>query len=77
MGDIMYQDRIMLTVKDIYDKEFKLDNGKVVSLEEAIDMCKNGDLPDYNVGTSKSGTNYLRGNADGDESNNLDSMQTF
>ena len=40
-------------------------------------MCKNEDLPDYNVGTSKSGTNYLRGNADGDESNNLDSMQTF
>lgn len=25
MGDRMYQDRIMLTVKDIYDKEFKLD----------------------------------------------------
>ena len=25
MGDIMYQDRIMLTVKDIFEKEFKLD----------------------------------------------------
>ena len=25
MGDIMYQDRIMLTVKDIIEKEFKLD----------------------------------------------------
>lgn len=25
MGDSVYQDRIMLTVKDIYEKEFKLD----------------------------------------------------
>ena len=25
MGDMMYQDRIMLTVKDIFEKEFKLD----------------------------------------------------
>lgn len=25
MGDIMYQDRIMLTVKDIFEKEFKID----------------------------------------------------
>ena len=25
MGGIMYQDRIMLTVKDIFEKEFKLD----------------------------------------------------
>ena len=24
-GDIMYQDRIMLTVKDIFEKDFKLD----------------------------------------------------
>lgn len=25
LGDIMYQDRVMLTVKDIFEKEFKLD----------------------------------------------------
>ncbi len=25
LGDIMYQDRIMLTVKDIFEKDFKLD----------------------------------------------------
>ena len=25
VGDIMYQDRVMLTVKDIFEKEFKLD----------------------------------------------------
>ncbi len=57
--------------------EFKLDNEQVVSLEEAIAMCENGELPNYNVGTSKSGTKYIRGNADGDSTNNLDSMQTF
>lgn len=57
--------------------EFKLDNEQVVSLEEAINMCENGELPNYNVGTSKSGTKYIRGNADGDKGNNLDSMETF
>lgn len=57
--------------------EFKLDNGTVVSSEEAIQMCEKGELPDYNVGTSKSGSKFLRGNADGDKSNNLDNMPTF
>lgn len=57
--------------------EFKLDNGKVVGVNEAIKMCESGELPNYNVGTSKSGSHYIRGNADGDTSNNLDSLPTF
>lgn len=57
--------------------EFKLDNNKVVSMSEAIKMCENGELPNYNVGTSKAGTKFIRGNADGDSSNNLDQMPTF
>ena len=57
--------------------EFKLDNGSVVTMEEAIKMCEKGDLPNYNIGTSKAGTKFIRGNADGDKSNNLDNMPTF
>lgn len=59
------------------NKEFKLEDGKVVSLDEAINMCERGELPDYNVGTSKSGSKFIRGNADGESSNNLDQMPTF
>ena len=57
--------------------EFKLDNNKVVSLSEAINMCKNGELQGYNVSTSKSGSEFIRENADSDEFNNLDNMLTF
>ena len=57
--------------------EFKLDNNKVVGLSEAITMCENGELPDYNVGTSKSGTQFIRSNRDDTTSNNLDEMPTF
>lgn len=59
------------------NKEFKLEDGKVVSLDVAINMCERGELPDYNVGTSKSGSKFIRGNADGESSNNLDQMPTF
>ena len=59
------------------NKEFKLDNNKIVSMEEAIKMCERGELPEYNVGTSKAGTKFIRGNADGNASNNLDNLPTF
>lgn len=59
------------------NEEFKLDNGSVIGMSEAIEMCNNGELPDYNVGTSRSGSQFIRGNADGDASNNLDNMPSF
>ena len=57
--------------------KFKLSNNEVVSLDRAISMCEQGELPNYNVGTSKPGTKYIRGNADDDSTNNLDQMPTF
>ena len=57
--------------------EFKLDTGDVIDMESAIAMCEAGELPGYNVGTSKTGTKFIRGNADGDEGNNLDALPTF
>ena len=56
---------------------FKLSNNKVVSMEEAISLCESGKLSGYNVGTSKAGTKFIRGNADGNKTNNLDNMPTF
>lgn len=40
-------------------------------------MCERGELLDYNVGAYKSGSKFIRGNADGESSNNLDQMPTF
>ena len=59
------------------NSEFKLNNGQIVSMEEAIKMCENGKLPNYNVGTSKTGTKFIRGNADGDSTKNLDILDTI
>jgi hypothetical protein len=57
--------------------EFKLDDETVIDLNKAIEMCENNELQDYNVGTSKSGSKFIRGNADDDNSNNLDKLPTF
>ena len=59
------------------NEQFKLDDGQIIDLNLAIQMCKDGQLEGFNVGTSKSGTEYIRGNADGESSNNLDNMPTF
>lgn len=59
--------------------ELKLSSGNVVQINEAINMAKNGDLPGYNVGRTRGDNPHdiLRGNADGDSSNNLDNLPTF
>lgn len=54
-----------------------LEDGSVVSLEEAIQMSKNDELDGVNVGRSRSGTEFLRADPDGDTNNNLDNMPTF
>jgi len=59
--------------------ELKLDSGKVITIEEAIQMAKNDELPGYNVGRTRgeNAHDVLRGDADGDPSNNLDNLPTF
>lgn len=54
-----------------------LEDGTVYPLDEAIRMTQQGDIQGVNVGRSKSGTDYLRSDPDGDESNNLDQLPTF
>ena len=56
---------------------FKLDNGKVITANKAINMVKDNKLPGYNVASSKEGVEYIRANPDGDMSNNLDNLPTF
>jgi Protein of unknown function (DUF3892) len=57
--------------------EYKLDNGTIINQEQAITMAETHELEGYNVGTARNGKKYIRSNADGDESNNLDQLPMF
>lgn len=56
---------------------FKLEDGTVLNVAQAIDMCQAGQLPDYRVGVSRADTLFIRNVGDGDPSNNLDNLPTF
>lgn len=53
---------------------YKLDNGDVLSREQAVSMAKEGGLKGVSVSTSKKGEEYLRSLPDDDESNNLKNL---
>lgn len=54
-----------------------LANGNVYSINEAITMTKDGLIEGVNVGKAKNGREYLRGNPNGEEGDNLDNMPIF
>lgn len=56
---------------------YKLEDGTVIDKATAVQMCENGQLPDYRVGVSRDDELYIRGVGDGDESNNLRNMPGF
>lgn len=53
------------------------DNGNVYSIDEAIMMAKDDIIAGVNVGRAKNGREYLRGNPNGAEGDNLDCLPTF
>lgn len=58
-------------------QEYKLDNNRTVDVPNAIKMVKNGQIEGCNVFTTRSGSEAIRSNNDGDTSNNLDSLPRF
>lgn len=54
-----------------------MDNGSMFSINEAIMMVKDGIIEGVNVSTAKNGREYLRGNPNRIESDNLDNLPTF
>ncbi|WP_186429260.1 DUF3892 domain-containing protein [Clostridium sp. BSD9I1] len=53
---------------------YKLDNGEILSREQAISMAKEGGIKGVSVSTSRKGEEYLRSLPDDDESNNLKNL---
>ncbi|MPN26081.1 hypothetical protein SDC9_173503 [bioreactor metagenome] len=54
-----------------------IDNGSVYSINEAINMVKEGSLEGVNVGKARNGREFLRSNPNDKDGDNLDSMPTF
>ncbi|MDX5474352.1 MAG: DUF3892 domain-containing protein [Bacillaceae bacterium] len=57
--------------------QFKTSSGRVLTYEQALADVNNGEVLGANVFKGKDGEMYIRGNADGDPTNNLDNLPTF
>ncbi|WP_240633161.1 DUF3892 domain-containing protein [Paenibacillus montanisoli] len=56
---------------------FKTSSGRVLNYEQALAEANNGTLAGVNVFKGKDGGHYIRGDADGDPTNNLDQLPNF
>lgn len=56
---------------------YVLSSGEKVSVKEAIQMAKEGQLEHVGVSISKGGNEYIRSLPDGDESNNLNNLPSI
>lgn len=52
---------------------YRLSNGRIITREEGVRMCKEGKLPDYHI-YPLNGVEYLRDNPDIREEDNIDSQ---
>ncbi|WP_020615419.1 DUF3892 domain-containing protein [Paenibacillus daejeonensis] len=56
---------------------FKTASGRVLSYEEALQAVQAGQLAGVNAFKGRDGETYIRGDADGDPTNNLDQLPLF
>lgn len=56
---------------------FQTSSGRVLQYEQAKQEVQNGTIQGVNVFKGRDGDMYIRGDADGDPSNNLDNLPTF
>lgn len=57
--------------------QFKTSSGRILDYQQALQEVQNGNIAGANVFKGKDGEFYIRGDADGDPSNNLDNLPTF
>jgi hypothetical protein len=57
--------------------DIMLDDGRALTLEEAVQEAQEGKIEGVNVAVSKSGKRYLRANPDNNVGNNLDNLPQF
>ncbi|WP_010269981.1 DUF3892 domain-containing protein [Paenibacillus senegalensis] len=58
-------------------EQFQTSSGRVLSYEQALQEVRDGMIQGVNVFKGRDGEYYIRGDADGDPSNNLDNLPGF
>jgi len=56
---------------------FQTSSGRTLNYEEALQEVQGGAIQGVNAFKGRDGETYIRGDADGDPSNNLDNLPTF
>ncbi|NBD22743.1 DUF3892 domain-containing protein [Paenibacillus glycinis] len=56
---------------------FKTSTGRELNYEEALSAVKDGTIEGVNAFKGRDGETYIRGDADGDPTNNLDQLPTY
>ncbi|WNS45809.1 DUF3892 domain-containing protein [Paenibacillus sp. MMS20-IR301] len=56
---------------------FQTSSGRVLDYQQALQEVKAGSIAGVNVFKGKDGEMYIRGDADGDPTNNLDQLPQF
>ncbi|QHW30322.1 DUF3892 domain-containing protein [Paenibacillus rhizovicinus] len=56
---------------------FKTSSGREMNYEEALSAASSGAIAGVNVFKGRDGEMYIRGDADGDPTNNLDQLPNF
>ncbi|MBW7453238.1 DUF3892 domain-containing protein [Paenibacillus sepulcri] len=56
---------------------FKTSSGRVLDYAQALQEAQTGQIAGVNVFKGRDGGLYIRGDADGDPTNNLDNLPTF
>ncbi|ULL17490.1 DUF3892 domain-containing protein [Paenibacillus sp. H1-7] len=56
---------------------FKTSSGRVLQYEQALQEVQGGNIQGVNAFKGRDGDLYIRGDADGDPSNNLDQLPSF
>ncbi|EJW17460.1 DUF3892 domain-containing protein [Paenibacillus alvei] len=56
---------------------FQTSAGRILNYEQALQAVQNGEIAGVNAFKGRDGGTYIRGDADGDPSNNLDNLPSF
>ncbi|ALS27408.1 hypothetical protein IJ21_20110 [Paenibacillus sp. 32O-W] len=56
---------------------FKTSTGRILDYGQALQAVKAGEIAGVNAFKGRDGETYIRGDADGDPTNNLDQLPTF
>lgn len=58
-------------------EQFQTSSGRVLNYDQALQEVRDGMIQGVNVFKGRDGEYYIRGDADGDPSNNLDNLPGF